>query len=70
MKRTFSGAASGAGAIYEWEGNSNAGSGRMEITGAAPPDKVTIKLDFTKPFPANNVVNFTLAPSVRAKRVL
>lgn len=63
MKRTFSGAASGTGAVYAWEGNGNAGSGRMEITGAAPPDKVTIKLDFTKPFPANNVVNFTLAPS-------
>jgi uncharacterized protein YndB with AHSA1/START domain len=63
MKRTMSGAASGTGAVYAWEGNSNAGSGRMEITGATPPDKVTIKLDFTKPFPANNVVNFTLAPS-------
>jgi uncharacterized protein YndB with AHSA1/START domain len=63
MKRTFSGAASGTGAVYAWEGNGNAGSGRMEITRAAPPDKVTIKLDFTKPFPANNVVNFTLAPS-------
>jgi uncharacterized protein YndB with AHSA1/START domain len=63
MKRTMSGAASGTGAVYAWEGNSNAGSGRMEITGATPPDKVTIKLDFTKPFPASNVVNFTLAPS-------
>jgi uncharacterized protein YndB with AHSA1/START domain len=63
MKRAFSGAASGTGAVYAWEGNGNAGVGRMEITGAAPPDKVTIQLDFTKPFPANNVVNFTLAPS-------
>lgn len=63
MKRTFSGAVNGPGAIYTWEGDSNAGTGRMEITGAAPPDKVTIQLDFTKPFPANNVVNFTLAPN-------
>ncbi len=63
MKRMLSGAASGAGAIYAWEGNGDAGTGRMEITSVVPPDKVTIQLDFTKPFAANNVVTFTLAPS-------
>ena len=69
MKRTLSGADSGPGAVYAWEGNGNAGTGRMEITGASPPDKVMIQLDFTKPFPANNVVNFTLAPSGDATTV-
>ncbi|MBW8902904.1 MAG: SRPBCC family protein [Bradyrhizobium sp.] len=31
MKRTYSGAPSGKGAVYAWEGNKNVGSGRMEI---------------------------------------
>ena len=63
MKRTMSGAEMGQGAIYAWEGNDKAGSGRMEITHATPPNNVTIQLDFTKPFPANNVVDFTLSPN-------
>jgi carbon monoxide dehydrogenase subunit G len=60
MKRTLSGAANGKGAVYEWEGNKDIGKGRMEITDASPPSKVTIKLDFVKPFEAHNIVDFTL----------
>ena len=46
MKRTYSGANSGTGAVYAWEGNRNVGAGRMEITGAAAPSDIAIKLDF------------------------
>jgi carbon monoxide dehydrogenase subunit G len=60
MKRTLSGAASGKGAVYEWEGNKDIGKGRMEITETSPPSRVTIKLDFVKPFEAHNIVDFTL----------
>ena len=60
MKRTFSGAASGKGAVYEWEGNHEVGKGRMEITESSPPSKVVIKLDFIKPFEAHNSAEFTL----------
>jgi hypothetical protein len=60
MKRTLSGAASGAGAIYEWDGNNKVGAGRMEITDTAPPSKVTIKLDFSRPFEGHNIAEFTL----------
>src|SRR3954470_17635585 len=35
MKRTHSGAASGKGAVYAWEGNGKVGKGRMEITESA-----------------------------------
>jgi uncharacterized protein YndB with AHSA1/START domain len=63
MRRTYSGAASGTGAVYEWEGNSKAGKGRMEITDTAPPSKVVIKLDFVKPFEAHNIVEFTMDPT-------
>lgn len=62
MKRTFSGAPSGKGAIYEWDGNNNVGKGRMEITNTAPASKVVIKLDFIKPFEGHNTAEFTLEP--------
>lgn len=60
MKRTLSGSASGAGAVYEWDGNQEIGKGRMEITDSSPPSRITIRLDFVKPFEAHNVVEFTL----------
>jgi carbon monoxide dehydrogenase subunit G len=62
MKRTMSGAANGKGAVYEWEGDKNVGKGRMEIAESSPPSKVTLKLDFVKPFEAHNIVDFTLGP--------
>jgi carbon monoxide dehydrogenase subunit G len=62
MKKNYSGAADGKGAVYEWEGNSAAGQGRMEITDTAPPSRITIKLDFIKPFEGHNIAEFTLVP--------
>ncbi len=69
MKRTYGGAPSGKGAVYEWEGSSKVGQGRMEITDVSPPTKVTIKLDFLKPFEGHNTAEFTLAPSGEATTV-
>ena len=69
MKRTLSGAASGPGAVYEWDGNQEIGKGRMEITDSSPPSKITIRLDFVKPFEAHNVVEFTLRPQDEATLV-
>ncbi len=63
MQRTLSGADSGKGAAYAWEGNSKAGKGRMEITNSVPSSLVSLKLDFEKPFRANNTVDFSLSPS-------
>ncbi|WP_217577163.1 SRPBCC family protein [Mesorhizobium sp. GbtcB19] len=63
MQRTLSGADSGKGAAYAWEGNSKAGKGRMEITGSVLSSRVALKLDFEKPFRANNSVDFSLSPS-------
>ena len=61
MQRSFSGAASGKGAIYGWEGNKNVGTGRMEVLDVQP-QKVTIKLDFLKPFEAHNTTEYLLEP--------
>jgi len=60
MKRTFEGADSGKGAVYAWDGNKKAGAGRMEITDVDPPNRLTLALDFTRPFKSNNTVEFTL----------
>ena len=62
MKGTYSGAANGEGAVYEWEGNNEVGKGRMAITESSPASKVMIKLDFVKPFETHNIVEFTLEP--------
>jgi carbon monoxide dehydrogenase subunit G len=62
MKRTYSGASAGKGAVYEWDGDKNVGRGRMEITDVSEPSKVKIKLDFFKPFEAHNTAEFTLEP--------
>jgi carbon monoxide dehydrogenase subunit G len=68
MKRTLSGAASGKGAVYEWDGNGNVGRGRMEILESSP-EKITIKLDFMKPIEGHNIAEFTLEPDGDATRV-
>lgn len=60
MTRTFSGPPSGTGSIYQWSGNSDAGAGSMEITNAAAPSKIDIKLDFTKPLESHNITEFTI----------
>ena len=62
MKRTYSGAASGKGAVYAWDGNKNVGSGRMEILEASMPSKIVIKLDFFTPFEGHNTAEFTMLP--------
>src|SRR6185503_15452033 len=62
MKRTYGAKTAGEGATYAWEGNGNVGSGSMEILSAPAPQRVTIKLDFTRPFEAHNVAEFTLVP--------
>ena len=62
MKRAYSGADSGKGAVYEWDGNDNVGKGRMEIVDSKPPSKVVIKLDFLKPFEGHNTAELTLEP--------
>ena len=69
MKRTFSGASSGKGAMYAWEGTSKVGSGSMEITDTSPPGRIVIKLDFLKPFEGHNITEFTLLPQGESTEV-
>jgi hypothetical protein len=68
MKTTYSGPATGPGAIYEWEGNSKVGKGRMEIL-STDLAKTSIKLDFLKPFESHNTSDFVLEPQGIGTRV-
>src|SRR3954464_5272357 len=69
LQRSYSGAASGKGAVYEWQGNRNVGAGRMEILDAPAPGRVVIQLDFLKPFEGHNTAEFTLLPQGGSTKV-
>jgi uncharacterized protein YndB with AHSA1/START domain len=69
MKRTYGGAAAGKGAVYEWDGDSKAGKGRMEIVESTQPAKIAIKLDFIKPITGHNIAAFTFQPAGDATQV-
>jgi uncharacterized protein YndB with AHSA1/START domain len=62
LRRDYSGAESGVGARYAWEGNRKAGKGNMEIT-SSEPEEIDVRLAFEKPWKATNKVAFELAPS-------
>ena len=56
MQQTYTGAASGKGAIYDWKSaDKSVGQGRMEITNSVAPSQVDIQLDFIEPFASNNM---------------
>lgn len=69
LKRTYSGAESGTGAVYAWSGNRRAGKGRMAITAATEPSRVQIDLIFEKPWMARNDTVFTIHPEGAWSRV-
>jgi len=69
MKRTYGGPESGKGSMYAWEGDSKVGATRMETLDANAPSKVTIKLDFIKPFEGHNTAEFTMIPQSDATNV-
>ena len=63
LQRTYSGAAAGKGAVYNWSGAKQVGVGRMEITDSVPNERILIDLRFEKPFKAANTTEFTYKPS-------
>jgi uncharacterized protein YndB with AHSA1/START domain len=63
MASQISTPSAGPGAVYEWRGNSRAGSGRMEILDSRAPSRVRVKLDFLAPFESHNIADYTLTPT-------
>jgi hypothetical protein len=62
VKSEFSGAATGVGAAFAWDGNKKVGKGRMEIV-EATAKRVAYKLDFEKPFEGHNRAEISLEPA-------
>ena len=63
VKRTYCGPSSGQGAVSEWNGSGSAGRGRMVIAESLPLQRISIKVDFVKPFESHTVNEFTLEPA-------
>jgi uncharacterized protein YndB with AHSA1/START domain len=63
MQRTYSGAATGFGAVSDWTSRGSAGTGRMTIAAATAPSKVDVVVDWKKPFKVRNTHEFTLTPT-------
>ena len=61
-RTTYDGPATGVGAEFAWSGNAKIGEGRMTITGSQPGERIQIKLEFVKPFKANNTAEFIFKP--------
>ncbi len=62
IKKTFSGAPKGVGAVYAWEGNKEVGSGVATITAVEPDKSVTMELRFISPMEGRSVAKYELTP--------
>jgi Polyketide cyclase / dehydrase and lipid transport len=62
MKKTFYREDGEVGSIMEFQGNSQAGSGKLELLKSVPNQSVEIKLTMLKPFQAENLVQYNLTP--------
>lgn len=63
MKTAYSENPAGPGAWTTWEGNSDAGKGKMTIKESVPDQKVVHDLHFIEPFEDQAVVTFSMAAS-------
>jgi uncharacterized protein YndB with AHSA1/START domain len=59
--RAYNDVARGVGAVCEWDSGGNGGKGRMEIVGASP-QRLSVRVDWRRPFAASNLNDFALAP--------
>lgn len=62
MKGTYSGPPQGVGSAFAFDGNKNAGAGRIEIKQSVPSSQVTMNLVMIRPFACDNIVDFSLVP--------
>lgn len=70
VKKTYSGASKGKGAVYEWQGNKELGAGRLEITMVEPNKRVVMDLRFTAPMKARDVAEYVVTPVAGGSEVL
>lgn len=59
---SYAGPTAGTGASFHWAGNRQIGEGTMTILDSKPSEFIQLKLEFMKPFVANNTAEFTFKP--------
>jgi hypothetical protein len=69
MKRTYTGSTAGKGAGYAWDGNTEAGKGKMTIIESVENQKVVVALHFDEPMVGDNVVDYSLTPKGESTNV-
>ena len=62
VKNTYSGPASGVGAVCSWDGNSDIGAGTSTITESKPGELVRMRMDWKRPMEGVGLVDFTFKP--------
>lgn len=62
LKKIYTGASTEVGSTMEFEGDSQSGSGKLELLKLVPNEMVDIKLTMLKPFHAENLVHYKLTP--------
>jgi len=70
VKRTYSGAPTGADSVYAWAGNDKAGEGRMTMERSERPTTISIQRAVLKPVAAIDRLEFAFAPDGTGTRVL
>ncbi len=68
MKVSLKGADGQVGSIMEFDGNKEAGAGSLEILKLVPNQSVQMQLRMTKPFQAENLIEYSLTPEAGGTR--
>lgn len=63
MKKVFIGPVDQVGSVYEFDGNRDVGTGKLEFLKIVPNESVELKLTMIKPFFAENLVKYNLTPA-------
>ena len=62
VKNTYSGPASGVGAVCSWDGNKDVGAGTCTIVESKPGELVRFRMDWKRPMEGTATVDFTFKP--------
>jgi hypothetical protein len=62
VKNTYTGPASGVGAVCSWDGNKNVGAGSSTIIESKPGELVRCRMDWKRPMEGTATVDFTFKP--------
>jgi len=70
MDTTHTGEAGAAGSGYAWKGNRQVGEGNMTIREVEEPERVSIDLQFIKPFKSESVIDWLVRPAGDGSQVI